>query len=69
MQGFLEKLPKGTAKKSFLTKWQRRYFKARDGELFYYRDHRDSRPLGFIRLRDSIIGYRPGNVIHIQDTV
>lgn len=67
IEGYLEKLPKGTQKSTVLKRWHRRYFKARDGELFYYDDNRSTRPVGFIRLRGSEIRYKGGNLLEIFD--
>ena len=44
MEGYLEKLPAGVRTSSLLHKWQRRYFRARDGELHYYIDSKSSEP-------------------------
>eukprot|EP00051_Salpingoeca_urceolata_P022298 m.360087 g.360087 ORF g.360087 m.360087 type:complete len:1857 (-) comp19953_c2_seq10:30-5600(-) len=67
MQGFLEKLPKNVNKPSIRHRWLRRYFKARDGELFFYEDHRSTRPLGFITLRGGTVSFCGGNVLQIHD--
>lgn len=41
-----------------IKRWNRRYFKAINGELFYYPDNKTvERPLGQIRLRGSEINY------------
>lgn len=67
IEGYLEKLPKGTTKSSVLKRWQRRYFKVRDGELFYFDEDKASHPAGFIRLRGSQIRYKGGNLLEIHD--
>jgi len=67
MEGFLEKLPKGARKATLLQRWQRRYFKARDGELFYYEDIHATRATGFIRLRGSEVRFKGGLLLEIFD--
>lgn len=67
IEGYLEKLPKGQQRAGVLSRWNRRYFKARDGELFYYEDNRATRPSGFIRLRGSEVRYKGGNLLEIFD--
>lgn len=67
MEGFLEKLPKGAKKATLLQRWQRRYFKARDGELFYYEDIHSKRATGFIRLRGSEVRFKGGLLLEIFD--
>eukprot|EP00055_Hartaetosiga_balthica_P011850 m.55448 g.55448 ORF g.55448 m.55448 type:complete len:1814 (-) comp7754_c3_seq1:283-5724(-) len=67
MEGYLEKLPKGINKKSMLKRWNRRYFRIRDGELFYYEDEKAERPSGFIHLRGAAISFRGGNLLEIHD--
>ena len=36
IEGWLEKLPSGRKKATFWNAWKRRYFKAKDGFLYYY---------------------------------
>ena len=36
IEGWLEKLPSGMTKATFWSAWKRRYFKAKDGYLYYY---------------------------------
>lgn len=36
MEGYLEKLPINKKKATLLKTWKRRYFRARDGYLYYY---------------------------------
>jgi actin-related protein len=67
IEGYLDKLPKGKTKASVLTRYNRRYFKARDGELFYYEDDKSDRASGFIRLRGSEIRFKGGNLLEVFD--
>eukprot|EP00730_Choanoeca_flexa_P001596 TRINITY_DN10703_c0_g1_i1.p1 TRINITY_DN10703_c0_g1~~TRINITY_DN10703_c0_g1_i1.p1 ORF type:complete len:1108 (+),score=353.02 TRINITY_DN10703_c0_g1_i1:158-3325(+) len=66
IEGYLDKLPKSKAK-SLLNRYNRRYFKARDGELFYYEDDKADRASGFIRLRGSEIRFKGGNLLEVFD--
>ncbi|EDQ92194.1 uncharacterized protein MONBRDRAFT_17728 [Monosiga brevicollis MX1] len=50
-----------------IRRWHRRYFKVREGELFYYDDDKSDRASGFIRLRGSDISYKGGNLLEIFD--
>jgi hypothetical protein len=36
MAGYMDKLPMNKKKATMLKTWKRRYFKAKDGNLFYY---------------------------------
>ena len=36
MEGFMEKLPMNKKKATLLKTWRRRFFKTRDGSLYYY---------------------------------
>ena len=36
MEGYMEKLPMGRRRASFIKKWKKRYFRAKQGNLFYY---------------------------------
>nr|XP_006825283.1 PREDICTED: uncharacterized protein LOC102809363 [Saccoglossus kowalevskii] len=36
MEGYIEKLPVGQTKASLIKGWKRRYFRAKEGNLFYY---------------------------------
>ena len=36
MEGYMEKLPQNKTKATLLKTWKRRYFKAKDGVLYYY---------------------------------
>jgi hypothetical protein len=67
MQGWLEKLPKGVQKPSLIHRWSRRYFKALDGDLFYYEDHKSTKPQGFMRIRAGQVRFRGGNLLEIFD--
>lgn len=50
IEGYLDKLPKSSSMKSLVKRWSRRYFRAQNGELFYYPDNKQgSKSLGNIR--------------------
>jgi len=54
--------------KSLVKRWSRRYFRAQNGELFYYPDNKQgSKSLGNIRLRGSEINYAGKDIIEILD--
>ena len=36
MEGYMEKLPMGRRRASFIKKWKKRYFRSKQGNLFYY---------------------------------
>lgn len=36
MEGYMEKLPLGKKKSTFWKSWKRRFFRAKDGYLYYY---------------------------------
>ena len=36
MEGYMEKLPMGRRRASLIKKWKKRYFRAKNGNLFYY---------------------------------
>ena len=36
MEGYMEKLPMNKKKATLLKTWKRRYFKAKDGNVYYY---------------------------------
>uniref|UniRef100_A0A6P8J606 Uncharacterized protein LOC116306834 n=1 Tax=Actinia tenebrosa TaxID=6105 RepID=A0A6P8J606_ACTTE len=52
MAGYMDKLPSTyKQKKSTVFKgWKKRHFKAFDGQLFYFEDHRNHEPLGMVDL-------------------
>jgi actin-related protein len=51
--GYLDKLPTNRTKANVMTKWKRRYFRAQEGNIYYYQDRRAERALGFIHLQSS----------------
>lgn len=53
--GYLDKLPTNRVKANVMTKWKRRYFRAQEGNIYYYQDRRAERALGFIHLQSSRI--------------
>ena len=50
--GYLEKLPMAQTKKNILKGYKRRYFRAIDGNLYYYEDRLAERALGFLKLEN-----------------
>ena len=48
--GYLDKLPTNRTKANVMTKWKRRYFRAQEGNIYYYQDRTANRALGFIHL-------------------
>ena len=57
--GYLEKLPVTQTKKSILKGYKRRYFRAIDGNLYYYEDRLSERALGFLKLEDCKLAIIP----------
>ena len=57
IEGWLEKLPSGRKKATFWNAWKRRYFKAKDGFLYYYQVQRPSL-CSAIQITNSCIRYR-----------
>ncbi len=51
--GYLDKLPTNRTKANLTTKWKRRYFRAQEGNIYYYQDRRAEKALGFIHLQSS----------------
>ena len=50
--GYMEKLPVAQTKKTLLKGYKRRYFRAIEGNLYYYEDRLSERALGFVKLED-----------------
>ena len=48
--GYLDKLPTNRTKANVMTKWRRRYFRAQEGNVYYYQDRTADKALGFIHL-------------------
>lgn len=51
--GYLDKLPTNRTKANVMAKWRRRYFRAQEGNIYYYQDRTATRALGFIHLTSS----------------
>eukprot|EP00039_Didymoeca_costata_P030754 m.31183 g.31183 ORF g.31183 m.31183 type:complete len:2067 (+) comp8290_c0_seq1:104-6304(+) len=61
IEGYLDKLPRTAGINAVMKRWNRKYFIAKDGELFYYADKKNTeRPMGFIRLLGSKISFAGG---------
>lgn len=52
-KGYLDKLPVGESKPSFVKGWKRRYFKVKEGYLSYFKTREDSKPLGVLSLENA----------------
>lgn len=50
--GYMDKLPVAQTKKTLLKGYKRRYFRAFEGNLYYYEDRLSERALGFLKLED-----------------
>ena len=57
--GYLDKLPTNRKKANVMTKWKRRYFRAQEGNLYYYQNRTTKRANGFIHLTSSRIDPMP----------
>lgn len=53
--GYMEKLPVNQSKPTMMKGWKRRYFRAMEGNIFYYEDRTSEKALGFTRLSNSRI--------------
>lgn len=53
--GYLEKLPLNQSKATVLKGFKRRYFRAKEGNIYYYEYRTSEKALGFIRLTNSKI--------------
>ncbi len=60
--GYLEKLPVGKSKASIMKGWRRRYFRAVDGNLYYYENRTAEKALGFVRLPGAKIVANPQKI-------
>ena len=53
--GYLEKLPVGKSRPSVFGGWKRRYFRAMEGNIYYYETRSSEKALGFARLSNARI--------------
>ena len=60
--GYMQKLPINQAKSTLTKGWKRRYFRAMQGNLFYYEDRTSPKALGFVRLEDCRIICNPAKL-------
>ncbi|XP_071784513.1 uncharacterized protein [Asterias amurensis] len=67
MEGYMEKLPMGRRRASFIKKWKKRYFRAKQGNLFYYEDHKAKKSLGYIQLIGGRITEISNKCIEVTD--
>ncbi|XP_064633921.1 uncharacterized protein LOC135491742 isoform X2 [Lineus longissimus] len=67
MAGYMEKLPMNKKKATMLKTWKRRYFKAKDGNLFYYDGNHSDKPTGFIQLLGGSVEDAENRMIGIDD--
>lgn len=67
--GYLEKLPVAQTKKSILKGYKRRYFRAIDGNLYYYEDRMSERALGFLKLENCKVVLIPEKLqLHLMES-
>ncbi|XP_077998616.1 uncharacterized protein LOC144451598 [Glandiceps talaboti] len=67
MEGYIEKLPVGQSKASLMKGWKRRYFRAKEGNLFYYDDNHTKKVSGFVQLMGSTIKDAGNKMLEILD--
>ncbi|XP_022101203.1 uncharacterized protein LOC110984894 isoform X2 [Acanthaster planci] len=67
MEGYMEKLPMGRRRASFIKKWKKRYFRSKQGNLFYYEDHKAKKSLGYIQLVGGRITEISNKCIEVTD--
>ena len=66
--GYMEKLPVNQSKPTMIKGWKRRYFRAMEGNIFYYEDRTSEKALGFTRLSNSrIICNEKKQQIHVVE--
>ncbi|XP_033106737.1 uncharacterized protein LOC117108722 [Anneissia japonica] len=68
MEGYMEKLPMGRRRASFIKKWKKRYFRAKEGNLFYYEDHKARKSLGYIQLIGGRVNDVGSKALEVTDT-
>ena len=67
--GYLEKLPVAQTKRNILKGYKRRYFRAVDGNLYYYEDRLSERALGFLKLENCRVSIVPEKIqLHITES-
>ena len=67
--GYLEKLPVAQTKKNILKGYKRRYFRAIDGNLYYYEDRLSERALGFLKLDNCKLSLIPEKLqLHLTES-
>ncbi|XP_072026090.1 uncharacterized protein [Amphiura filiformis] len=67
MEGYMEKLPMGETEGPLIKKWKKRYFRAKQGNLFYYEDHKAKKSLGYIHLIGGRVTEISNKVLEVTD--
>ncbi|XP_043226846.1 uncharacterized protein LOC122383995 isoform X4 [Amphibalanus amphitrite] len=67
IEGWLEKLPSGRKKATFWNAWKRRYFKAKDGFLYYYQTNTTEKPSMVLQLMGGHVEAMESSVVGIDD--
>ncbi|XP_037070966.1 actin-like isoform X2 [Pollicipes pollicipes] len=67
IEGWLEKLPSGRKKATFWNAWKRRYFKAKDGFLYYYQTNTTEKPSMVLQLMGGHVEAMDSSVVGVDD--
>ncbi|XP_037087535.1 cytohesin-2-like [Pollicipes pollicipes] len=69
IEGWLEKLPSGRKKATFWNAWKRRYFKAKDGFLYYYQNNTTDQPSLVLQLMGGHVEVMDCSIIGVDSRV
>ncbi|XP_014678530.1 PREDICTED: uncharacterized protein LOC106818328 [Priapulus caudatus] len=67
MEGYMEKLPLGKKKSTFWKSWKRRFFRARDGYLYYYEGGNREQASGCMKLAGGAVEDMGTDMLGIDD--
>ncbi|KAG1658682.1 actin [Nymphon striatum] len=67
IEGYLEKLPSGRKKATFWNPWKRKYFKAKDGYLYYYESRHSEKEVLSLQLMGGNVDTLDNNMIGVDD--
>ncbi|KAF4523575.1 hypothetical protein B566_EDAN014323 [Ephemera danica] len=67
IEGYLEKLPSGKKKATFWNAWKRRYFRAKDGCLYYYQNNQCEKPSMTMQLMGGKVDSLESSILGVED--
>uniref|UniRef100_T1ILG7 PH domain-containing protein n=1 Tax=Strigamia maritima TaxID=126957 RepID=T1ILG7_STRMM len=67
IEGYLDKLPSGRRKATFWNAWKRRYFRLKDGYLYYYQNHSSEKPSLILNLMGGHIDSMDTTMLGMDD--